>query len=518
MSNYTFKKYNNKLGYDEYFRLKQEEKAVWYEGKSNELLNFYGSKISVAPAEMFRNTKDYFWRYVMFENQMKNTHSGLPKTIVDIVVAVTGKPKIEAKAINAEDESLKTNAILSNALVQKMLEENNFFYDFKNNQLPYTLVIGDGVYLINYNMAKSDLPIWEYIDGRNVEYEFDGNRIKSIITRRYYERENKTYVLFDTRSILRVKTDDGYKTVSKIKYELYQTSSKDSTAILDTKIKLDTLEETAGLIDLEIENFDYILAVPVFNGYNKRAKRGESIFATKIDLFDDLDQSLSQASTVTRMSSPIDYVPEGLMEYDSEGKPKTINRFDRRFITYPQDRNAQTQDVNRIITSQPDLHFFEQYDNNQLEILMKCIMGIISPSTLGLYLARNDNATAQREKEKVTLVTRDTIVDMQTPIIKRLLKISLELISKMQTSVDIDTTAIDITVNFPEYANPSFDSKLVYLSDALVKDAISPEQYIEELWEDALSNDEKEREIAWIKERKSTGIVDPNMIDTIMLE
>ena len=211
MSKYVFKKYNNKMGYDEYFRLKQEEKAVWYEGKSNELLNFYGSKISAAPAEMFRNTKDYFWRYVMFEKQMKNTHSGLPKTIVDVVVAVTGKPKIEAKATNETDENLKSNAVLSNALVQKMLEENNFFYDFKNNQLPYTLVIGDGVYLINYNMAKSDLPIWEYIDGRNVEYEFDGNRIKSIITRRYYERENKTYVLFDTRSIERVKTEEGYK-------------------------------------------------------------------------------------------------------------------------------------------------------------------------------------------------------------------------------------------------------------------------------------------------------------------
>ena len=223
-------------------------------------------------------------------------------------------------------------------------------------------------------------------------------------------------------------------------------------------------------------------------------------------MLDDLDQNLSQASITTRLSTPVEYVPNGLVEYDREGNPKEIQRYDRRYIKLPSDFNSATGIENtKIETTQPLLNF-QQYNDASLEIIHNFLTGFLSPSTLGLDLARKDNATAQREKEKVTLVTRDYLVTIQTQILKRLFEKVIKFYFAINKDQELSNLDYKITINYPEYANPSFENKLSYLTPAFASGGMSAKQYVNELWGDSLSEEEKEEEIKILEEGKEAYI------------
>ena len=81
----------NDLGYDEVINLKQEERAIWYEGKSDKIQLFYletrGKK--AANNEAFKNSDDYFWAVVSKELDTKCTHSGLANATIDTLINIT---------------------------------------------------------------------------------------------------------------------------------------------------------------------------------------------------------------------------------------------------------------------------------------------------------------------------------------------------------------------------------------------------------------------------------------------
>ena len=515
-----FPKFNNNLGYDFAFRLKQEEYVVWYGGASDDLLQFYRSIIpdQLKYVEEFRNSKDYFWSVVGSEDRVKCTHSSLPKAIVNTMTNILGKPTISAiKYVKSDDGKLREESdITISERIGAIIEDNDFYHLLKENQTPYMMVVGDGAYFINIDRELSDYPIVEFIDGRNIDYEVFANRIVSVTARKYYLHENKGYLLTDKRSTKWVKDELTNKRcrISTVEYKLYELVDAGNE---ETKreISLNSIPQTARLQSVEFKYIPDMLAVPCIYKFNKDTERGESMFASKLDLFDDLDQSKSMTSHVTRMSAPVDYLPEELLEHDKEGKPKKPSRFDRQYMVIKSDRNAVGQNVNEVKTTQPDLHF-DKYNVNQLEIVMDILSGIMSPATLGIDLARKDNATAQREKEKVTLVTRDSLVDIQTPVLKKLFTLLLQIEDTMLNPQN-KPGDYKITVNYPEYANPSFENKLAYLTPAYASGGMSEEKYVDELWEDALNEEEKKHEIETLRNKKVTYPPD-SAIDNLMLE
>lgn len=518
--NAKFPEFNNNLGYNVVLREKQEEYAIWYEADSNALLDYYinAGFTQASNPESFRNSRDYFWAIVGKEPEVKCSHSGVPKEIINTLVRILGKPKITISKTEAVDGNVKEiNDINLTDVVCKIIEDNDFYSIHSDDQLPYGMVVGDGAYFINVDTALSDLPIIEFIDGRNVEFERKANRIISVTARKYYAYNDKGYMLTDKRSTKSAIDEEGNKKrIATVEYRLYELVNP-LTDEVGKEVELNTIPDTAGLESLEYLNIDTMLAVPVVFNYDKDTKRGKSFLAGKLDLCDDLDQSISQTSNVTRLSTPVDYLPEGLIDYDSNGKPKKINRYDRRYVTLPADRNAVGQNLMKVETTQPELNF-GQYNDDQLEILMKILTGLMSPATLGIDLARKDNAAAQREKEKVTLVTRDALVDKQTTILSRLFNVVLKVYAYMNGK---DTRQdYKVTVNYPEYANPTFENKLAYLAPTYVSGGISEEKYIDELWEDALSEEDKKHEVKSLKERRNSAYQQygGGSLDNVMLE
>ena len=72
-------------------KTKIREYNVWYAGDSDELLNFYTRQMTIDynfEPWYSRNKKNYFWSISSTENDIKRTHSGQPRNIVDTLVSL----------------------------------------------------------------------------------------------------------------------------------------------------------------------------------------------------------------------------------------------------------------------------------------------------------------------------------------------------------------------------------------------------------------------------------------------
>ena len=463
---------------DEETRLKLKENRIWYYGDSNELLNFYtNEKITNASNPMFnRNRKEYFWSISSTEANIKRVHSGIPNAIITTLVNVIGFPKITAN----EDITPMIDTILSkNQMIDKVNQQ----------QMPLTLAEGWGAWKISID-EKRDVPVIEYYDAERVEYVYRSGDLIGIIYKDYYKKNNKDYVLLEIRRI-----DDKN---SYIEYELYRL--KDNNEV--EECELTELEELGNLQNVVIEGFPVVLGVESKYFYDIfNANYGRSIFSGKIDLFDDLDQTLSQDSQAVRVSTPVEYYPEDILEHSKNGKALLPNIYNRQYISKGAGMSADGTIDGTIQTTQPTLNF-AQYSDDAKHKLDFILTGILSPATMGIDIAKKDNAEAQREKEKITIMTRNNIIARQTEILKKVCVIALYLY-QYKTSGQFEIKDFGINIVYDEFANPSFENQLDVLGSAWYDGKISTARYVELLWGDKLSNEEKQKEIQWLDDNKS---------------
>lgn len=466
---------------EEVIRTAIQEYKAWYSGDSNELLNFYTQDRihNLANAVYNRNRVNYFWAISTGEYNIKRVHSGIPKAIISTLVNVIGNPTI---TINDDEKQAK---------IDRIIDDNDLMHIINQQQMPLTMAEGWGAYKINIekiNEFKKDIVI-DYYEAENVDFIYKSRRLIGIVYKDYYKIKDKDYVLLETR-----RTDGNH---SYIEYELYRLNENNEVQ----SCELTDFEEFADLQNLVIENVPFILGVPsifFFDEYNRNY--GKSIFAGKIDLFDDLDQILSQDSQTVRVSTPVEYIPTDLCERSRTGKPILPDLYNRIFIAKETAPNGDGETDGKIETTQPVLNF-AQYSENAKTKLDYILTGVLSPATMGIDIAKKDNAEAQREKEKVTIMTRNNIIDRQTKTIKNLLNICLMLEEYLETgSIPLVKNEFNITYN--EFANPSFENQLETLGTAYINGEISTERYVELLWGDRLSKAEKLKEIAWLDSNK----------------
>src|SRR5690625_975325 len=196
------------------------------------------------------------------------------------------------------------------------------------------------------------------------------------------------------------------------------------------------------------------MAVPLqFFKNHKWPDRGKSIFDSKGDSFDALDEVISQWIDAIRLGRVQKYIPEDMVPRDSHtGAPKKPNPFDNQFI---QVGSVMAEDAKgQINMVQPDIAY-QAFVNTYASTLDLCLQGIVSPSTLGIDLKKTDNAEAQREKEKTTLYTRGKIINTLHEVIPLLVDTTLKVYDNMKKRIPKD---YEVSVTFGEYASPDFDS------------------------------------------------------------
>lgn len=440
--------------------VEQLENDIWYKGNSCELEDLYNRG--------YNKTKSgYFWSHVYEDQMIRKIHSGIPAMIVDKLAQIT---PIEEITIDMDEE-----------ILDLILEENKIG-ELNKEAITQTLSIGDGAYKLNIDSELSEYPIIEFVKGNNVDYMIKRGRLQAVVFNTYIKKEKKEYVIKEIYG-------KGY-----IDYKLFEIKNGELTELPLNYIpegeELPQIVEGTG--HNVIFDSETIFATPaMIYKHPEFTDRGKSIFYNKIDIFDSIDENLSIWSDALRDGRVEKYIPENKIPRDPEtGVVRRPDGFNTRYITTERDMSENGN--NKIETVQPDIKYqtFEATYDSQVKNAM---LGIISPSSLGMDFANKDNADAQREREKTTLHTRNDIIESFEQITLDLLYKVMELynLTKGQKNKEYE-----ITVKYGTYATPTFEQRATTLAEAKFKGIISNEKVVRELWGDELTEEEQNAEIA----------------------
>lgn len=416
--------------------------------------------------------KTMFWRSVCTPGlEIRKIHTGIPKLIVntltDIVVNdYSGAEIDDTVAQQIWDRIYKANG--SDKLLKKLCRN--------------MLVVGDGAFKVSFNKRiDSDYPILSFVSGEYVDYNSVCGRIYEVVFNTEYTHKEKKYTLKEYYG-------KGY-----IRYRLENENG--------TELPLDFIPQTQW-IDSEGVSFDesIMLAVPcVYNESERYPGRGEGIFDSKTDAFDALDEAWSQWMDALRANRTKQYIPDNLIPRNpSTGALIKPNFFDNRFIAIGADMGQMAQ--NRIVTEQSAIPH-DSYLSTYITALDLALQGVISPSTLGIDVKKLDNAEAQREKEKTTLYTRSSLINLAGEVIPQLVQAA---VAGYQLWHDAEIKLPECSASFGEYANPSFEAVVETVAKAKQGGIMSIEASVDEVYGDTKDEEWKAQEVQRIKAQ--TGI------------
>lgn len=477
------------------FMLRQYD--VWYTGDSNELLNFYtranGVQTNYEPW-YWKNVRSYFWSRSSSESDMKRTHSHIPQSIVDTFGYIMGRPTVSGSDAGALDT---------------VLDECDFWTLYET-QKAKTLYQGWGAYKISWDLDVSPQPFVSYYGAKDVDFVYKGGRLTSVIFKDWY-------ALSETQRMLIVETRARHKGSVLISTEAFlQMPVAENDAQLQ-KIAPENWGEYPQLSGtdplLEIRGSSDLLAYPcVFfsddsdNGLNMP---GRSIFAGRIDIFDDLDQELSQKANSVTKSTAVEYFNTDFLERNPEtGLPVMPHLFDRKYTSFHGGKSADGTSLSSepVQVTQPQINFRE-YSESAIETLKFALHGLLSPATMGIDVSVQSTQQSQREKEKITIATRNHLIDRETRLLRQVFRGLLNASDYLNDeNMEYHDSVRDISVKYPEFADNSFEEKLQTLGDALDNGNLSPDMYLDKLYGDALSEDERSRELEFLRQSHDPSV------------
>lgn len=469
---------NEKLNFD----VNCIKNEIWMRGDPNELEQFY---------KQVYNQDAMFWGAVP-NTKIRKIHLGIPSIIVETLSSIVIRDMNKIKLKSRDNE-------------WKDISNDNKFKDILEDAINKALYLGDGAFKISFDKSMSNYPIIEFYGANNVKIKYKRGRFDKCVFKTKYKHDKKQYLLYETYGY-------GY-----IKYKLVKIPE-------EKEVPLNTIPDTANLVDISFAGYkednegnvisrgSFCMATPfkVFKSV-KYQGRGRSIFDGKEGSFDALDEAFSQWMDALRASRANKYIPSNLIPRDPKtGAVIKPNDFDNRFIMSNADGGENAK--NEIKLVQPTIPS-DNYLQSYITALDACLQGLISPSTLGIDVKKLDNAEAQREKEKATLYTRNKIIEaIQNCIpvlINNVLK-SYDTYLKKLVPEDIE-----VTVEFGEYANPSFEATVETVAKAKQGGIMSIEAVVDELYGDSKDDIWKKEEIKRIKEEQGITEMEEPVIKNI---
>ena len=437
---------------------------IWFRGESNELEELY---------KQLEGKQTTFWGSVPTAGlEIKKSHSGLPKLIINTISDIITD---NFDGVECEDVvSLKNWNTIEN--------DNNFYKNLKKI-VGETMAIGDGAIKLSFDEKISSLPILEWYSGDKVDFIYKRGRLIELVFKTYYQKDGKNYLL---------KEHYGYGYVN---YELLDGNNK---------VPLNILDETKKLKNLTFDKSVMWAVSFIIDENTKFPGRGASKFDGKYDIFDSLDEIISQWIEAIRLGKTIRYIPECLCPRDPyTGETLPSNPYDNQYIRTDSDMSENSK--NQIQVEQSEIQS-EKYLQSYITYLGMSIQGIISSSTLGIDVKKiqDANASYERQMEKTTLYTRQGIIDALREFIPKVINTSLKMFNQLNDSIPGDD--IDFDISFGEYDSPSFDSQIDTITKAKNGGIMSIETSVDELYGDSKDDDWKAEEVARLKEEQ--GLVE----------
>ena len=434
---------------------------IWLRGDSSELQELH---------KQLNGKENSFWGSVPSAGMaIKKSHTGLPKLIVKTLT------NIVMDDYNGLD--------FENSDEWEEIAKDNNFEELLKTMVFESIGINDGAARVSYDTSITDKPIIEWFSGDKVEIIYKRGRLYEIVFKACYYKNNKCYTLKEIRGY-------GY-----IKYKLFEG---------DKEVSLGTIDEVKDLKDLTFDN-KVMWAIPLIVDKSiKYEGRGASKLEGKYDAFDSLDEITSQWIEAIRLGRTKTYIPENLAPKDpNTGMTIAPNPYDNQYIMTESDMREGTS--SKVQVEQADIPS-DKYLQTYMTYLDLCLQGLISPSTLGIDTKKVQDANAQyeRQMEKTTMYTRQSIIDVLNEFIPDLVNMVLQ--SKDQMEGKTPRERIEVVVKFGEYATPSFDAQIDTVSKAKLNGIMSLETSIDELYGDSKDDKWKKEELKRLKEEQ--GIVE----------
>lgn len=436
---------------------------IWVRGSADELQELY----SGMPGDASRTR---FWAAVPSTgNDINKLHTGIPgimrKIITHIVISDMGDIRVGGKW---QQE-------------WKNIEKDNRFKELLEEAVKEILTVGDGAFKISFDPELTKLPIIEFVPGDRLEYVIERGRIREIIFSTRYSKKEGMYVLEETYG-------RGY-----IRSRLLK-DGKD--------VELSAIDETQNIQPEIMFQGDFVMAVRFIAFKSDRYQgRGAGIFDSKADALDALDEAWSQWMDALRRGRSKEYIPESMIPRNPyTGQIMPPNPFDHAYIKVDK---PMTEGENSEITIRQPAIPHESYMSTFCNALDLVLQGILSPSTLGIDVKKLDNAEAQREKEKVTLYTRNKIVQAMQETVPDVIDVALKAYS---TWIKRSIEDVEAEIPFGEYANPSFESQVETVGKGKTQGIMSLEACVEELY--GASKDDKWKAEEVIRLKSEQGIME----------
>lgn len=454
---------------------------IWYRGDPVELEQFHEQLAGVTVTSNIPSTR--FWASSpLYGHLIRKLHSGIPRLIADklagIVVDDMMDPEMDGDVLTRwQDisEDIDFEEVLSDAIVGALSE-------------------GDGAFKICVDSEISKYPLIEFYKGNDVDFFYKRGKLQRIeFYTEYKDEKDRKFKLVEDYG-------KGY-----VNYTLYNHAGKE--------VDMKTLPETETLENITFDG-DYIMGVPLkIYKSSKWRHRGESIFEGKGDAFDSLDECMSTWMDSVRAGRVKQYIPDSLVPRDVDTgelrKPDVFNTFLVKNTDLSEDAD------NKIDVVQGKI----EYDgllNSYITFLDCSLQGLISPSTLGIDVKKLDNAESQREKEKTTLYTRDTIISSLGKVLPKLVEATLKTEDTMHKRKPAEK--YESTFEWGQYANPSFEAMVDTIGKARTNGVMSIERCVDELYGDTMDEKEKKEEVARLKSEGAMEVEEPSLNDDSFID
>ena len=431
---YQIKDYSYNVTLEEGMSFKENlaENKVWARGIPRELQNFY----EVVP-DIDRTS---FWGSSSRVENIRKIHINLPQIIIKTLTDITVN---DLNSIEITNEEYRN--------IWDKIENDNKFKKNLNRILKQVLTYGDGAFKISFHPEEMDVPVIDFVGAEDIDFIIENGRIKETVFKKNFKLGEKNFYLMEFYGygyVVYKLVDENFveyplKTIDKLK-----------------NIKDIYFVRNDGKIDKSIN-----LAIP-FKIWDSDLYqyRGKSILDGKKQAFDALDEVYSQFIDAMRKGRIQRYIPTALLPKDREGNLLVKNDFANSYIAL-QTPNVMDNNTNlQVQLVEPQLQV-DKYEAAISNLTDACLQGLISPSTIGIDSNKiNENATAERERERVTLFTRDNIIEQLSYVIKEVVETCIRFYC-YQMGIGYNDE-YEISVLFGQYASPSFETLVETMSKA----------------------------------------------------
>lgn len=444
------------------------EYDTWFQGDTTLLEYFYKIRKGTYSNYPINSSNKMFWETVNEES--RKVHDPLPSEMSEVWPSIILSNGLAFSVDGQRHEDLE-DIISENDLIRKL-----------SKNITWSSALGGSYSKIDIINGE---PVLRAINPLNAIHVGEGKR-RIYFFWEFIEKENNIrYMKFEKRSL----NVAGRLIVNTRLFEI----SKKGTEMKE--VPLSTIEETDGLANMVMPGIDSHWAWYLPNRVGKEkysvASFGTSDYEGIIDLFDLIDEATSIDGDEVRQSRTIFGIPEDFFETDSNGRKR---KFDWRIKNYIKKKDDVENTLQNIDQFTPKLDAIDKRRKLVDIYSVKAIRNAgLSPYTLGYQDSGYDGSELRKEREALTLKTREAKIKEFKPFVENIIN-ALADFKKLKYK--------EISVIIPKYIRPDQSEIIDTWGKAKQYGIASVDLAVRQIHEGNLSEDEIATEIERIKQQE----------------